>query len=364
MSRFVYWDLLAGVGLIFAGVACYRVGEGGGSTDSDTENTLFDTSSESYGESDPDTAVDDDTDSDVATDSNVDTDNDTGVMALHPCDRPADHSVANGDYCYENSHCQSNLCVSYQQTPPDPEGHCEEGSDQMLAIGTTLDLATGEPIPEVETMIIGEMRSSTAIPVYPLLELVTGPDGRFKQEMPHTRDMIGLAVATQKWGYHDALAGVAQPLSINTADYPPGFTRHDILLVKSAALTEWSETLFADDEMVKHMPLGEKRTAIGSVRCIDSGNPVVGAELRSLNAGSNAKIRYLAADGAGFNTDAITESGIFMMVNAGTAEKFDVYMDERKISTHSVRITARDGYIYTVGFPIECDEMGIEDCSN
>ncbi len=356
----------AWIALSFLGVACYESSDGetafeSGSDGGSSENSNEDASGDGDGDSgaDTDTDADTDADSDSDTDSNGDSDSDSD-MVLPPCN--PSNSAANGDYCYRNQQCQSNLCVSFQQTTPDPAGHCEAGNDNMLAIGTTLDLETREPVPDVKLEVHGVASYIGPLVPFPppLLSVITGTDGRFKQEIASPSDIAGIFALTTKTGYADSVCDVATPMY--GTNYPPGFERHDILLVKNAVLEEWSNRLSADDEMSNHMPLGQRGGVVGAVPCIDSGNAVVGATVVPLNADSNAKIGYLNADGTGFVKDGITESGVFVIVNPGTAEKFDVYIGDQKINVTTVRVGSKSGYIFSVDIPVECDELGIEEC--
>ncbi|MCP4675644.1 MAG: hypothetical protein GY854_09100 [Deltaproteobacteria bacterium] len=194
-----------------------------------------------------------------------------------------------------------------------------------------------------------------------LANITSDANGRFNQEMNSPTDIIGIIAKATQTDYAASIVPVAFPLSGTT--YPLAFTHHDIPVVKNATLTAWSTLLDTDGGVPNHLPLGTTGGMIGSVLCIDSGNPVVGAEIVSQNASSNAKIRYLNADGNGFNSDGITASGIYIAVNSGLAEKFDAYLDGKKINLTEVKAGSKAGYIFVVDLPIECDEQGIEICT-
>lgn len=56
----------------------------------------------------------------------------------------------------------------------------------------------------------------------------------------------------------------------------------------------------------------------------NTGAPVADAVVQSVKADSMAKIRYLAGDGNSFGVNATASSGVFVVLDAGLAERFEV----------------------------------------
>ncbi len=368
-----------GMGILMSSVLLIAACDDGTTTVADDQEVAGDADADSDTDADSDADADNDSDADADTDSDADNDSDADADSdadtdadsdsdtepeldcdSHPWDRPADGTAANGEYCYKNVQCASGLCIGYRQTTPDPEGKCEAPSNplKMVAVGTTIDFETREPVPgaRIETAgaatgaMLGCNTPAAAI-------IISDEDGRFYKIVDKPIDIVGYGATIREGnGYANSACGVADP------PYPPGFIRHDLLMVKKATLEKWSEMLEEDPDMKNHVPLVVNGGVVGSVPCVDSGNPVIGAKLRSLNGNSGAKIRYLNADGTGFVTDGITESGIFVLVNPGLAEKFDVYLNDSKINITTGKAGDTKCMIFVLDIPIECDEFGIETC--
>lgn len=278
----------------------------------------------------------------------------------HDRNRPEDASQNVGDYCYVNIQCKSEFCVSYRQVTPDPEGHCEESStpDRIVAIGTTLDFETRQAIPDATIKMYGAtnftlMRCNAVASD----TLKTDVDGRFKKAIsPPPVEPVGFVALAQKGSdYANSVSGVADP------PWPNGFIRHDILMVKQSTLDKWSELLSADSEMKPYMNLSANGGAVGAILDVDSGKPIVGAQIVPASGGSTkAKIRYLDSVGEGFVKDGITESGIFVLVNPALAEKFDVFLDGKKVNITTAKFGDVKCAVFIVDIPIEADEKGIE----
>ncbi len=353
--------LILWIAIFLAAVFSMPACDGG---DADDSGGDADTDSDSDGDTDGDTDsdTDADTDGDTDSDSDSDTDSDTDECGDHPHDRPPDGSAQIGEYCYNNANCNSGLCIGYRQVTPDPDGKCEEVEDdsKMVAIGTTIDFETRKPVPNVELELHGatnlEMMGCNANPTD---TVSSGSDGKFKKlaDRPgilETTGYVALAI-NEDDGYALSASGVAD------LPWPPGFIRHDILLVKQASLEKWSALLRDDSEMEPYMDLLDKGGAIGGIFDVDCAKPIVGAELRKSGGGStNAKIRYLNADGNGFNKDGITSAGMYVLVNPSLGERFDVFLDGKQINRTTAKLGNRDCMIFIVDIPIEADEQGID----
>lgn len=314
-------------------------------------------------DADADTEVAADTDAEPGTDADADADTDRVAETCCPHDpnRPPDSSGLEGDFCYRNNQCRSGLCISYQQTTPDPGGYCDTPANpnMMVAIGTTLDFETRQPVAgasiRVDGVTLGSVQGCKS-KGYATLE--SDENGHFRKtiSMPGIAEQIGIvALAEENDVYANSTSGVADP------PWPKAFIRRDILIVKKATLDKWSQWLAEDAEMANFLPLVAKGGVVGAVPNVDTGAGVVGAKLRSLNAKSKARIRYLNAEGTGFVADGVTESGIFVMVNPGLAEKFDVYMGDDKINITTATAGDIPCMIFVLDIPIEADEEGLWD---
>jgi hypothetical protein len=310
--------------------------------------------------SDSDPGKDDTEKTDIDdSDENTSGDSDEQVFPHDP-NRPADSSQGIGEYCFSNVQCASKLCLSYRQVTPDPDGHCEESStpSKIVAIGTTIDFETRKPVSEANIKFLGATNltllrcNATASDT-----LVTGADGRFKKavDKPAAEPVGFIALASQGKDYAPSASGIADP------PWPKGTIRHDILMVKNSALTKWSQLLSADSEMKPYMNLSANGGAIGAILDVDTGKPIIGATLGPASGGTtSAKIRYLNAGGTGFVKDGITQSGIFVLVNPALAEKFDVFLDGKKINITTAKFGDTKCVVFIVDIPIEADEKGID----
>ncbi len=309
--------------------------DAGGDTDTDDGN---DTGSDSESDTDTWTGVDTNPDTDTMTDTD-----------LLEC--PPNTPVPNGVYCHSDAHCTSKLCISYQQVPPDPEGHCEQNANPngILAIGTTLDIETGEPVLNASLDIYDAMQLSLmGCNAVPFASTTSDADGRFWEVIPSPATALVGIVVTAKTATGYAISAIAQDETANS------FENRDILMVTDATLSKWSAMLAEDPQMEPYMPLGNRGGTIGIIRRMGSAAPIEGAELRSMINASNAKIRYLNADGTGFVDGATTSSGIFVLVAPALAEKFDVYVNNVKVNITSLKLGDTDCMVFMINYFINC----------
>jgi hypothetical protein len=88
----------------------------------------------------------------------------------------------------------------------------------------------------------------------------------------------------------------------------------------------------------------------------DTGKGVEGAISKSRNNNSKAKILYLNDAGDGFDDGGASSNGIYVMVNPGLAEVFDVYKDGEKINITEGTAGGTSDIIFIIDIPIEVDE--------
>jgi len=105
--------------------------------------------------------------------------------------------------------------------------------------------------------------------------------------------------------------------------YGPMSEGHDLWGVPAAALSKWSALLAKEPMLADSLPLGDNGGTVGLVRD-DTAAPVAGAVVQSVKANSTAEIRYLAADGNSFGVDSTSSNGVFVILGAGLAERFEV----------------------------------------
>jgi hypothetical protein len=66
---------------------------------------------------------------------------------------------------------------------------------------------------------------------------------------------------------------------------------------------------------------------VGFVRDAATGTPIAGATVASTDGGTESVVRYLAADGMSFTSDATSDNGIFLIVNPALPEDFVAMVD-------------------------------------
>lgn len=232
---------------------------------------------------------------------------------------------ADGSACTANGDCMSESCIKFTDNQTDatcgPRAECSN----TRFIGTLVDFDTKAPIAGGELMVVGALAALGGLEnATPLLEVTADASGQIDvtSETPVTEG-IGVIGVVGGGAYYVTATGLAQPYS-GTSTYPPLNGIHDIWGVPAAKLTEWSGYLMTDpDPMVASaVPLGDNGGVIGLVRKGEAG--VADAVVVSEKDGSTAVIRYLNEDGMGFNPDATSSNGVFVLLNPGLAEKFTV----------------------------------------
>ena len=281
---------------------------------------------------------------DGADTGNVDTGNETGTTQAST-DETTDGPMecvgiggpnAVGADCASNADCESGLCLIYTDSPLNDDAVCAEtpeGCNTRLT-GTVFDFSTRQPVSGETVRVVAALDAilnpagATAV-----MEGTTGADGRIDltSESPLSAAIAVLAIVGGGDNFLTA-TGVASP--VDGGAYPVGVGNHDLWVVPSATLTEWSEAL-ADDDGVPEMglPLGQAGGIVGLVRDAGTGEPIAGATVASTVDGSNAVVRYLD-DTGGFNTDATGDSGIFVIFGAPTTgEVFAATVDGQQIAS-------------------------------
>lgn len=245
-------------------------------------------------------------------------------------------TVPEGDPCTTNSECMSLVCELFTDVEANKDAVCAATPDggNTRFTGTVWDFVTNQPVAGAQ-MGVAAAISAAVNPtmITPIVEATSGADGRIDATtaMPisATLGVVGLVSAD---GYYLTATGLAAPLEEGGSDYGPGNNIHDIWLIPTTDLTNWSEALAMDAEIdAGLLPLGDAGGVIGLVRDIATGTPVEGATVVSTLGASTALVRYLADDGT-FNTTGTGPSGIFVILDPELAETFEAQMGGAAIS--------------------------------
>ncbi|KIG15255.1 hypothetical protein DB30_05799 [Enhygromyxa salina] len=236
--------------------------------------------------------------------------------------------AANGDPCFSNGDCASKLCEVFQDVPP-VEGTCEEASPtdvcETRIMGRVLDFTTRQTVADVNLRVAQAIQASVdPVGAAPLASGTSDANGIIDTlsdgQIASALGIVGLA---DGGSYYLTATGLASPAT--GTNYGPANAIHDIWVVPSQSLTDWSDALMTDAEFANHLPLGESGGVVGLVRDVATGDLIEGAVVVPTKGNSsNAVIRYLNAAGDDFVTEATTTSGVFVIVNPDIGETFGV----------------------------------------
>lgn len=271
------------------------------------------TTSDASGSSDA-TSSTDATDSIGATDA-------TGVMESTGSDGSTGGTPVMGE-CEVNADCASEACLEFRDL--DPDAVCVEGpgGGRTRFPGTVINFVTGAPLPATDVKIVGAL-DALLDPVNAVGVVAGSSDAAGIVDLTsegQVQEGIGVVAVVEGGALFLSLTGVATPMN---GVYGPMSANHDLWGVPAATLSAWSALLMKEPALAPHLPLGEMGGSVGLVRD-SSGAPVAGAVVESVNADSQAKLRYLAQDGMSFNSVATASSGVFVLLGPGLAEKFQV----------------------------------------
>lgn len=251
-----------------------------------------------------------------------------GSVTLDPTSTTADASTTSDDSgglaeCEVNSDCASLACLEFRDF--DPQAVCDvpPGGGATRFPGTILDFVTGAPVPGAEVGVVGALSVLTDAPnAQPILVATADAKGEF-DAVSDGPVQEGIAVFGLVGGGKFFLTGTALASPAMGGQYGPMSDRHDVFAMPAATLAAWSNLLAKDPALADALPLGDKGGTIGLVRDAD-GAPVAGAVVVPADAASDAEIRYLGPGGDSFNAGMTADSGIFVILNPGLAETFQV----------------------------------------
>ncbi len=300
-----------------------------------------------------------DADTDTDTDADGDTDGDTDGDADGGAD---DHNGEIGDLCRVREDCKSNYCESFWTAPPDLDATCQEALPlgEMRITGNTRDFETLEIMPGVSVDIIGGTEALMD-PLGPAIHtVVSDENGLFEINVGEevTRKEVGVGSRIDEDGHYLTAVGLVET-ELDGMFYPPGVRNHDVWAAPETMVAEWTTMLEQEAELAFYLPLGEKGGAFGRIRDADTGEPPdQPVTLESWLPGSESKaiVRYLNDEGTGFVADQSGASGLFVILNASLAEKFDAYRDGKKVSIHECTVGNASGGVGATSIQIDEDE--------
>lgn len=310
-----------------------------------------------------DDANENENDSDFDTESDLE--EDTGPPPDVKCDIseavPVETECKNNDDCNaEDSH--ANYCQTFWTSPPDANATCKPGVDGKLQItGNLRDFETEEIIPNVELKLASAGETLQDVNATKTLATVTtNENGLFEYEGGDevTHAALGLvAHLLDVEGYYLTVTGLVQP-EIGGYIYPPGLRNHDVWAISDTFRDKITEVM-KNSGLQSLTPFGEKGGVIGKIRDADTGKiPEIPVTLKSrMSDVSKAKVFYLSEDGTKFEEGYSTCSGIFLILQATTSEKFDAYRGTDLVSNHEATVGTAFGAAYTTSIQVDDDDL-------
>lgn len=299
----------------------------------------------------------------IEQDSDTEIDKDTGPPSDVKCDTK--NAVPIATACKKNDDCNkedshANYCHTFWTSPPDPNAECRPGVQNKIQItGNLRDFETEELIPGAELKLAsaGEtLHDVTAAKT--LATVTTDENGLFDYEggsdVNHAD--LGLVAHLSDFGdYYLTVTGLVQP-EIGGVLYPPGIRNHDVWAVSKTFRNKITQVMI-DSGLEALTPFGEKGGVIGKIRDADTGKvPEIPVRLQSrLKEVSEAKVFYLSADGTKFEEGYSTCSGIFLILQASTSEKFDAYRGSDVVSNHEATVGTAFGAAYATSIQVDDD---------
>lgn len=307
---------------------------------------------------------DDATDTGTETDTGSDQDEDTGPPPDVKCDIKGTVAVTteckNNDDCNEeDSH--ANYCHSFWTSPPDPDAMCKPGvKDKLQITGNLRDFETEELIPNAELKLASAGETlHDVLASRTLATVATDENGLFNYEggsdVNHAE--LGLVAHLRDFdGYYLTVTGLVQP-EIGGVIYPPGIRNHDVWAISTPFRDKITEIMKASG-LEALTPFGEKGGVIGKIRDADTGAvPQIPVALKSrIREVSQARVFYLSEDGTKFEEGYSTCSGIFLILQATTSEKFDAYRGSEVVSNHEATVGTAFGAAYATSIQVDDDD--------
>lgn len=250
-----------------------------------------------------------------------------------------DDGVDEGEPCVFHTDCSTQYCLRYSDVPLDPDRQCARAGNlgDMRVTATVRDLLTRDPVGNASVSVVSAF-AAAGNPVAAQANAIATVEGdengvvdAIAQDVNSTP--LGVVALTATAGYYLTATGLGAPFA-GTTDYPAGNNIHDLWLVSADTLDSWSALLAAETELTEALPLGEQGGVIAFVRDVMTGEPIIGAVIRSERETSTASVRYLADDGVSFTADQTGAQGLAIILNPGLGENFGAYLGNEQISTN------------------------------
>lgn len=250
-----------------------------------------------------------------------------------------DDGVDQGDPCLFHTDCSTQYCLRYSDVPLDPDRQCARAGNlgDMRVTATVRDLLTRDPVGNASVFVVSAF-AAAGNPIAAQANAIVTAEGdedglvdAVAQDVNSTP--LGVVALTSADNYYLTATGLGAPFA-GTTDYPAGNNIHDLWLVSTDTLDSWSALLAEEAELADALPLGEQGGVIAFVRDVMTGEPIVGAVVRSERETSTASVRYLADDGESFTADQTSDQGIAIILNPGLGENFGAYLGDELISTN------------------------------
>jgi hypothetical protein len=250
-----------------------------------------------------------------------------------------DAGVNEAEACIYHTDCATQYCLRYSDVPIDPDRQCARAGNigDMRVTATVRDLSTRDAVADASVAVVGAFAAASnpvAARANPIATLSGDDNGRVDAIAAEVNSTpLGVVALASADGYFLTATGLGAPFS-DTTDYAAGNTIHDLWLVSSSVLDDWSGLLAEEAALADALPLGEQGGVIAFVRDVMTGEPLAGAVVRSANDASDASVRYLTEDGSAFTEDQTSEQGIALILNPGIGENFGAYLNDELISTN------------------------------
>jgi hypothetical protein len=278
----------------------------------------------------------------------------TGGDPIDPAMCPgAGGAAAMGDPCTSNGDCESGVCTIFTDVPVNDDAVCGDfvatsalGCNTRIT-ATVFDFATRMPVADATVKVAGAV-SAVGNPTgaMALAEATSGADGRIDVEtdMPVKQAIAIIALIESADGFLTA-TGLSAPID-DAMNYPVGNGIHDLWVVPTGPMAEWSDALGMDAAVpTDQLPLGEQGGVIGLVRDA-AGMPIAGATVAPVDPASSAIVRYVNMDNTVTDT-MTTDTGIFIVIGANQfGEDFEASMDGTPLASGTAGAT--DNAVFTL----------------
>lgn len=266
-------------------------------------------------------------------------DTDSSLIDDFHCNLEDHYTVDDGNFCHDDFQCKSRFCEARSSVPLDPDATCvaPPKENELRYMATVVDFETNEPIPGVEVGVAPAILTSIQQrEVKPTKTATSDENGFFEMTLMEGKDLTDPMAEVAMADHPDYYFTVTGVVEINTdKTWPEGSSTNNMILIKQE-LVEKIQTAMLNDPNTKNIPkvLGTDGGSMGRMFRLSNGQPIEGAVLKTrLEKGKSiAIILYPNEDITGFQ-DSTSSNGMFLIFQPGTGEKFDIFKDDKQIST-------------------------------